>query len=179
MLLNTTNKFVNGVFAGWSINSVFTAGTGFPMSVTNGGVYPTEWNSSGYATQVGIVPSEKTTLNAPSATAGQAGGPNLFPNPYLAFAAYAQTPAGQTGQRNGIRGEGPFSLDLGLSKRFHLFNFHDQPHSIAFRAESFNTTNTVRFDAANLNIANQNTFGKYTSTLGSPRVFQFSARYEF
>jgi hypothetical protein len=179
MLLNTSNKFVNGVFAGWSINSVFTAGTGFPMSVTNGGVYPTEWNSSGYATQVGIVPSEKTTLNAPSATAGQAGGPNLFANPYLAFAAYAQTPAGQTGQRNGIRGEGPFSLDLGLSKRFHLFNFHDQPHSIAFRAESFNTTNTVRFDAANLNIANQNTFGKYTSTLGSPRVFQFSARYEF
>lgn len=179
MLLNTSNKFVNAILGGWSLSSVFTAGTGFPMSPSNGGVYPTEWNSSGYATQVGIVPPESTTLNAPSATPGQVGGPNIWSNPTAAFLAYAQTPAGQTGQRNGIRGEGPFTLDMGLSKRFHLFNFKDQPHSIVFRGEGFNISNTVRFDAANLNISNQNTFGKYTSTLGSPRVFQFSARYEF
>jgi hypothetical protein len=179
MLLNTKNKIVNGVIGGWSVSSVFTAGTGFPMSTSNGGVYPTEWNSSGYATQVGIVPPTSTTLNAPSATPGQAGGPNIWPNPTAAFQAYAQTPAGQTGQRNGIRGEGPFTLDMGLSKRFHLFTFKDQPHTLLFRAEGFNISNTVRFDAANLNISNQNTFGKYTSTLGSPRVFQFSARYEF
>jgi hypothetical protein len=179
MLLNTNNKFVNGVIGGWSVSGVFTAGTGFAMSTSNGGVYPTEWNSSGYATQVGIVPAESTTRNAPSATPGQAGGPNIWSNPTAAFLAYAQTPAGQTGQRNGIRGQGPFTLDMGLSKRFHLFNFKDQPHTILFRAEGFNISNTVRFDAANLNISNQNTFGKYTSTLGNPRVFQFSARYEF
>jgi hypothetical protein len=179
MLLNTSNKFVNGVIGGWSLSSVFTTGSGFAMSTSNGGVYPTEWNSSGYATQVGIVPQESTTRNAPSATPGQAGGPNLWPNPTQAFLAYAQTPAGQTGQRNGIRGQGPFTLDMGLSKRFYLFTFHDQPHSLVFRGEGFNISNTVRFDSANLNISNQNTFGKYTSTLGNPRVFQFSARYEF
>lgn len=179
MLLNTSNPIVNTILGGWSLSSVFTAGTGFPMSTSNGGVYPTEWNSSGYATQVGVVPAGQTTLNAPSATPGQVGGPNLWSNPTAAFQAYAQTPAGQTGQRNGIRGEGPFTIDMGLSKRFHLFNFHDQPHSIVFRGEGFNISNTVRFDGANLNISNQNTFGKYTSTLGSPRVFQFSARYEF
>ncbi len=180
-LLNTSNKFVNGVFGGWQATTVLTEASGLPVSVTNGGVYPTEWNSSGYATQTGLVPGYSTSSNAPSATAGQAGGPNLFANPYLVYEAYSQTPAGQTGQRNGIRGQGPFSLDIGLNKRFHLFTFHDQPHSIIFRAEAFNITNSVRFDpaGANLNIANQNTFGKYTSTLGTPRVFQFSARYQF
>jgi hypothetical protein len=178
-LLNTRNKFVNGVIGGWSLSGVFTTGSGFPLSVTGSGVYPTEWNSAGYATQIGVVPTESTTRNAPSATPGQAGGPNIWSNPTAAFQAYGQTAAGQTGQRNGIRGQGPFSLDTGLSKSFHLFTFHDQPHSLQFRAEGFNVTNTSRFDAASLSIGNQNTFGKYTSTLGTPRVFQFSARYEF
>ena len=180
-LLNTNNKFVNGALGGWQLSSVLTAASGLPTSVSNGGVYPTEWNSSGYATQTGIVPAPSTDENAPSAAPNQKGGPNVFSNPALAYAAYSQTPAGQLGQRNGIRGEGPFSLDLGLGKRFHLFNFHDQPHTLQFRAEGFNVLNNVRFDAgsASFNIATQAKFGQYTSTLGSPRVFQFSARYEF
>lgn len=180
-LLNTSNKFVNGVIGGWQLTTVLTVASGLPLSVSNGGVYPTEWNSSGYATQTGIVPSYTTSSNAPSATPGQAGGPNLFNNPQLAYIAYSQTPAGQTGQRNGIRGQGPFSIDLGVNKTFHLFNFHDQPHSLIVRAEAFNVSNSVRFDpmGANLNIANQNKFGQYTQTIGTPRVFQFSMRYEF
>jgi len=180
-LLNTKNKFVNGALGGWQLSTVLTAASGLPTSVSNGGVYPTEWNSSGYATQTGVVPAPSTTENAPSAAPNQKGGPNVFSNPSLAYAAYSQTPAGQLGQRNGIRGEGPFSLDLGLGKRFHLFNFHDQPHTLQFRAEGFNVLNNVRFDAgsASFNIATQAKFGQYTNTLGSPRVFQFSARYEF
>jgi hypothetical protein len=181
MFLNTPNKFVNGVIGGWQLTSVLTAASGFPVSVSNGGVYPTEWNSSGYATQTGIVPAPASSENAPSASSNQKGGPNVFANPALAYAAYAQTPAGQVGQRNGIRGQGPFSIDVGLGKTFHLFTFHDQPHSLQFRGEAFNVTNTVRFDpgSASFNIGNQSKFGQYTQTLGSPRVFQFSGRYEF
>ncbi len=181
MFLNTTNPFVNGLFGGWQLSGVLTAASGFPVSVTNGGVYPTEWNSSGYATQTGIVPGPSSSENAPSAAPNQKGGPNVFSNPEAAYAAYGQTPAGQVGQRNGIRGQGPFSIDLGLGKRFHLFNLHDHPHTLQFRAEAFNFTNTVRFDpgSASFNIGNQAKFGQYTQTLGTPRVFQFSARYEF
>jgi hypothetical protein len=53
---------------------------------------------------------------------------------------------------------------------------------LQFRGEAFNITNTVRFDVGNqfnLNAANQAKFGQYTQTLTRPRVFQFSARYEF
>lgn len=180
-LMNTSNPILNGFFGGWELNVVLTESSGFPVSVSNGGVYPTEWNSSGYATLMGPLPAFTTTQNAPSATPGQAGGPNMFANPEAAFEAFGQTAAGATGNRNVLRGEGPFSLDLGLAKRFHLFNFHDQPHTLQFRAEAFNSTNSVRFDpaSANLNIANQNKFGQYTTTFGTPRVFQFAARYEF
>ena len=66
-------------------------------------------------------------------------------------------------------------------KRFNLFTYKDQPHTLQFRAESFNVTNSVRFDVygVNLNILNPARFGQYTNTLTKPRVFQFSLRYEF
>ena len=42
-------------------------------------------------------------------------------------------------------------------------------------------TNSVRFDpvSANTDINIPATFGKYTALLVKPRVFQFSARYDF
>ena len=79
------------------------------------------------------------------------------------------------------RGDGFFGIDLGVGKRFSLYSIKDQPHTIQFRAESFNITNSVRFDpySANQNILNPARFGQYTTTLTKPRVFQFSLRYEF
>jgi hypothetical protein len=76
--------------------------------VSNSGVYPTEWNSSGYATQIGPLPAFDTTENAPSASPNQKGGPNIFADPALAYAAFTQTAAGQTRSRNDIIGQGPF-----------------------------------------------------------------------
>ena len=81
----------------------------------------------------------------------------------------------------GLRGDGVFSIDLGLGKRFYLFSIKDQRHTLQFRAEAFNVTNTVRFDvnSLSLDITNQAKFGVYSNTLTRPRIFQFSARYEF
>ena len=72
---------------------------------------------------------------------------------------------------------------------FKNFVIRDQMR-FELRAEGFNITNSVRFDPnsqADVNsggggimtLANPSKFGQYTTTLGSPRVFQFSARYEF
>ena len=57
------------------------------------------------------------------------------------LAGYGLPLAGDSGQRNGIRGDGPFGIDLGVGKRFQLFTFKDQPHTLQFRAEAFNVTN--------------------------------------
>lgn len=39
--------------------------------------------------------------------------------PQVALNAYSHTLRGETGQRNGIRGDGYFGIDLGIAKRFH------------------------------------------------------------
>ena len=189
-LLGNANKFVDAVVGGWQISTVLTLDSGLPVSVQNGVGFPTVWDFTGFATQTGATPAQVTTKNAPSATPGTPGGPNLFADPAAALAAYSPTIAGQIGSRNMLRGQGPFSLDMGLSKRFRLFTLKDQPHTLQIRAEAFNVSNTVRFDPnsqADVNsnaggimtLADPSKFGQYTTTLGSPRVFQFSARYEF
>jgi hypothetical protein len=179
--LGNASPIVNGVIGGWQLSGIFRNSSGFVKSVNNGVGYPTEWAFNGFATQTGVVPAQGTEKNAPAATKTGTRGPNIFADPASAFGAYSPTLAGFIGQRNGIRGDGMFGVDLALGKRFNLFKIRDEQHSLQIRAEGFNITNTVRFDVntANLDIANQAKFGQYTQTLTNPRVFQFSARYEF
>jgi hypothetical protein len=178
---NNVNRGVDAIIGGWSINSVFHNSSGYPVGILAAGIWPTNWQVGSFANQTGVVPAPHTTKNAPAATASGTGGPNIFSDPKAALAAYDIPLAGDSGQRNGIRGDGVFSLDLGVAKQFHLFTFRDQPHTLQFRADSFNVTNSVRFDpyTVNNNIFNAARFGQYTSLLTKPRVFQFALRYEF
>ena len=180
-IARNANAVLNQIIGGWSLNGVFRNSSGLPVGVTAGGIWPTNWEIGSYAIQTGVVPAPQTTTNGPSPTKSGKPGPNLFGDPATAMAAYGLPLAGDSGQRNGIRGDGYFGIDLGVGKRFNLYTIHDVPHTLQFRAESFNVTNSVRFDPydANLNILNPARFGQYISTLTKPRVFQFSLRYEF
>lgn len=164
---------------GWQLSGLFKNTSGFPTSVGNGSNWPTNWNLSGYATQIARRPPSHTTKNAPAPVTGGESGANLFANPGAALAAYDYTVPGQTGQRNGIRGDGIFSIDASLSKRFQIP--HHEKQAAQFRWETFNLTNSVRFDpaSANLDLGNSSNFGKYTYAFGTPRVMQFALRYEF
>lgn len=166
------NRFVNGVIGGWQLSSIWRQSSALPIGVNNGGYWPTNWNFPPYATQLGTV-QEGTTKNSSS------GGPNIFPDPTAAFSAFGLTFPGQSGSRNTIRGDGFFTIDAALSKRFVMpYNEH---HSFQIRAEAFNLTNTVRFDVnqLSLSLSNSVSFGKYSGILNSPRVLQFAGRYEF
>jgi hypothetical protein len=180
-IAGNANAVLNQIIGGWSLNGVFRNSSGLPVGVIAGGIWPTNWESGSYAIQTGVVPPPRTTANGPAPTKSGAPGPNLFANPATAMAAYGLPLAGDSGQRNGIRGNGYFGIDLGVGKRFLLYAIKDVQHTLQFRAESFNVTNSVRFDPynANLNILNPARFGQYVSTLTNPRVFQFSLRYEF
>src|SRR5207245_3956122 len=90
--------------------------SGFPVGVGNGAQWPTNWQLSGYATQI-----------APVATNGAVKTPdgkvNLFgdlASRNAAHAAFAPDFPGQTGNRNNLRGDGFAGLDLGLSKRWRF-----------------------------------------------------------
>ncbi|HXI41862.1 MAG TPA: hypothetical protein VNH83_17890, partial [Bryobacteraceae bacterium] len=175
------SRFADALIGGWQVSTIWRQSSGLPASVDDGGNWPTDWQYGPYATQIAPVPGQRTTKNAAAATSSGTSGPNIFANPPSALAAYDFTLPGESGQRNGVRGDGFFTIDVGLAKRFTLFSLKDHPHTLQIRAEAFNVSNTVRFDTntINLGLGDPANFGKYTSVLTNPRVVQLSARYEF
>lgn len=169
------NRVVDAFVGGWQLTGLYRHSTGLPTSAGNGRFWPTNWNITGYATPVGPF-EDGTNKNAPAPPGGR-GGVNIFQNPASAVEAFDYTLPGQTGNRNGIRGDGNFNIDLGLGKRFHI----TERQSLQFRWEVFNVTNSVRFDplTASISLGDVGSFGRYTDTLTLPRVMQFALRYEW
>jgi hypothetical protein len=176
---NGVNKVADAFIGGWQLTGIFRWTSGLPISVGNGRFWPTNWNSPGFATRTGPLPKQETTKNAPAAATGGTPGPNIFPDPASALDSYDNTLVGETGERNGLRGDGFFGIDLGLGKTWKL---PFEGHKLQFRWETFNLTNTVRFDVNSLTLdlgSGRGNFGKYSETLTNPRVMQFVLRYEF
>ncbi len=93
--------------------------------------------------------------------------------------------AGEFGNsgRNVFRNPGFFETDLSMVKKFAI----TERHAVSFRAEAYNLFNHPNFGlaAANLNLNNAATFGKFSQTLGtqtsasSARIMQMVLRYDF
>jgi hypothetical protein len=157
---------------GWQLTGIFRATSGFAASVANNTGKPTNFYFGGFGTTAdGSLPAMRTNKNGPQ-------GPSLFADPASAQAQFLAPLTGETGMRNALRGDGLFSLDMGLGKAFAL-PWSDR-HHIALRWEVFNVTNTVSFNvrSANLNLLGTG-LGTYSGALGTPRVMQFLLRYEF
>ena len=146
--------------------------SGFPFSVGNGAQWPTDWDLSGDAYLTGSVktgvfhdPSDPGTVSA-------------FSTQSAAQSQFVEPLPGQAGERNILRGDGYFSTDLSLSKRWLI----TEKHSLQLRWEVFNVSNSVRFDVQSLNSSIDSfgsTFGQYPRLSTNPRVMQFALRYEF
>ena len=163
--------WANAVVGGWQLSGIWRWTSGLPTSIGNGFQFPTNWEFTGNATAITAVPGVGTTRRAD--------GPNLFSDPAAAFAAFSTTRPGGTGGRNIIRGDGYFTIDMGLAKSWTMP--YNEKHTLQFRWEVFNLTNTARFDVnqSSGNMDNSGTFGRYSGTLTQPRVMQFGLHYEF
>lgn len=151
---------VNAVLGGWGINSIVSAHSGFPLTVT--------------ATDV--------SLQNPRG----GGRPNLIGNPTLsdptidnwinvaAFTMPAQGTLGNAGVGI-LRAPGYLNWDFGVGKKFHL----TESRFFDFRAEFFNFTNTPSFGPPNRNFSDLNTFGKITSVVSPPRNIEFALKFHF
>ena len=103
---------------------------------------------------------------------------SAFSTQSAAQSQFVEPLPGQAGERNILRGDGYFSTDLSLSKRWLI----TEKHSLQLRWEVFNVSNSVRFDVQSLNSSIDSfgsTFGQYTRLSTNPRVMQFALRYEF
>ena len=174
--LGGANSWVNGFIGGWSIASIFRLTSGLPRSIGNGFQFPTNWEFTGSATLIGKV-GETGAFKNVQLTPTDKGGPNIFKDPLAALAAFQFTMPGGVGNRNVIRGDGLFNIDASLGKTWRIL----EGHSLNFRWEVFNVTNSVSFDTSLIgsDLDSRNTFGKYSSTLNGARVMQFGLKYTF
>jgi hypothetical protein len=174
---NSANSVLNAFIGGWEVAGLWRWSSGFPISIYSNGIWPTNWNNNNWAVWDGVTPVKTAhNLNASGVTKG---GANIFADPKAALGAFGPEMPGGIGTRNPIRGDGVFNIDLNVAKRFKMP--YREGHSLQLRWETFNLTNTARFDVytASLDISTPGTFGKYTDQLGSSRVMQFGLRYEF
>jgi TonB dependent receptor len=181
MLAGNAGSVLNELIGGWHVSGVFRWTSGLPISVDNGPDWPTDWNIEGLAEPLGALPKTATTKNA--IVGGVGIGPDMFPNPTAAEAAFRPDWPGESGVRNNIIGDGMFDIDTGVSKNFSL----GEERRLEFSWQAFNTTNSVRYDVrgpvgneAQPSIGDSpSTFGLYTTTLTTPRFMQFALRLVF
>jgi carboxypeptidase family protein len=172
------------VLGGWQLTGIFRWNSGLPFQTPfDGGVWATNWN----------VQSNGVRIRDIQASPTRSGSPNIFSDTVAAYRSFRNARSGEVGDRNVLRNEGFVSLDMGLSKEFKL---PWEGHSLQFRWEVFNVTNTQRFDATTISTLGldidpflggepSSDFGKYTSTqtplneTKAGRVMQFALRYQF
>lgn len=179
---------VNGILGNWLTTGIFRWNSGIPTGEPfSDGRWATNWNIS--SNMVRACAANSSPTRTPE--------PNLFSDPVAVFRCFREPRPGEVGDRNVFRGQGYYSLDLGLSKNFNL---PWEGHSIQFRAEVFNVTNSQKFAnntllgfglpvdpflSADPENEMPTDFGKYTGTQTplneskAGRVFQFALRYQF
>ena len=170
------NPVVNAIIGGWHVSGIFRWTSGFPITIDNGFTWATNWNIEGDAEPNGPVPKASNTKHA--IVNGVDIGPAIFADPVKAEAAFRPEWPGESGVRNNVIGEGMFDIDTGVSKDFSL----GEGRRLEFSWQAFNATNSVRYDvrAAQPSLSYDPTqFGKYLSTLTTPRFMQFALRLVF
>lgn len=170
-----THGFANAVIGGWQLSGLFRLTSGFPVNISNGFQWPTNWQLGGNADLVTPV----KTGAFPVKTGPDAGNISIFASGPDAINDFISPFPGQGGARNQIRGQGFFNIDLGLAKRWQMP--WNEKQGLQFRWEVFNVTNSVRFNSQSLSgeVDISSTFGNYTGLLTNPRVMQFALRFEF
>jgi hypothetical protein len=175
-LAGGANPVLNGLIGGWHVSGIFRWTTGFPITIDNGFTWATNWNIEGDAEPNGPAPVASNPKNA--IVNGVGIGPDIFQHPDAAEAAFRPEWPGESGVRNNVIGEGLFNIDTGLSKDFSL----GEQRRLEFTWQTFNATNSVRYDvrAAQPSLSyDASEFGRYLSTLTTPRFMQFALRLVF
>jgi hypothetical protein len=160
--VNIENKFLNGVVGDWQTGGIVTWQSGFPITVTIGGLDQSK-TGGGFdrPNATGISPYLDT--------------PNTFA--YYNLAAFQVQPEGTFGNvgRNTVIGPGIFSFDASLHKDFVI----TERQRVEFRWELFNAINHPNWGNPNTNANDKLNFGSITGTRTNMRQMQFALKYVF
>jgi hypothetical protein len=159
-----TSGFASWLAGGWQINGIMTVQTGGPFNLSvPGGIV----NAPANANDPNIIGQYSTPKGVGTHTT------------WFDPAVFVQPAAGTFGNigRNTFSGPGLFNLDASLFRRFAF----TERWVLEFRAESFNFTNTPKFNNPNGDITSPN-FGKVVGAQGppnGPREFQLGLKLLF
>lgn len=167
------NGLKPGAFlGGWTVSAVLKLASGTPFSVVNSGGFG-DLNFDGF-TETRPVLTDLSLLGGnfdmPSGT-----------TPLIPASAFRAPTVGDFGccllGRNTFFGDGVKNVDLGV---YRTFTMPWESHRLLFRADLFNALNHVQYAFPVGDLANAS-FGRIISTanLYSPRVVQFSLRYQY
>jgi hypothetical protein len=155
---NGLPKAADFVVGGWQMNGIMTFQTGIPLAITNGG------NTTGLNS-----PGIRPTDNGQNPALSGAIASRL--NEYFVQSVFSQTPNyafGNVGRfLPNVRQPGLHNLDFSLFKNFKPI----EKMTVQFRAEAFNLTNSMTWNAPGNNVATPGSFGVVNSentTLASP-----------
>jgi hypothetical protein len=155
------------LIGGWEAGSLVIWQSGGPFTI-----------SSGRQTTYGAVASWANYTGSRNVGNVVRQGDGVWFYPETTFATNFTFPIagdfGNTG-RNTFRGPRYFDTDVSLVKRFRIY----ENHAVTFRVEGYNIFNNVNFGNPTVSLTTPQTFGKLTSIVGSPRIFQMAMRYDF
>jgi Carboxypeptidase regulatory-like domain len=168
------NRVANAVVGGWTISGLWRWSSGYPFTVSSGFGWATNFELQSAAVLTGAPPKTGTFILGGTT-------PNVFKDPTTALNDFRQSFPGESGQRNELLGPGTFNIDAALSKSWNI----TERQVVKFTWETFNLTNTPRFDVGtmqlngNNSLSNSTSFGNFSSTLSQQRVMEFALRYVF
>jgi hypothetical protein len=160
----SNNRWLDYAVGGWSINTVGTFQTGFPLAITQVN------NNSVIGTSVQRPNASGSSPKTDGSLSDRLDG-------YISKAAFTQAPQftfGNLSRTIGMRGPGQINWDVSLFKTFSVA----ERWKAQFRAEALNFTNTPLFYGPNTEFGNVN-FGRITSQANFSRMVQMGVRFYF
>ena len=175
------NGAIGHLLGGWQVNAFFTLQSGAPFTPLNGSDPTGALNGIDSLVGNAIRADLNTTLDVSSMNIIEllaAGGARLF----LPLPAFNEAQRGtvQIGRRvgnagrNTLRADGIQNIDFGILKNTNLF----EGHSLQFRADMFNATNTRNFGIPNGTVTSANFLNQWATNGGNRRVV-LGLRYTF
>jgi Carboxypeptidase regulatory-like domain/TonB-dependent Receptor Plug Domain/TonB dependent receptor-like, beta-barrel len=143
---------------GWTWSGIYTAHTGHPFTVTQGG------NNVG------------TNMTGLPNVAGSTDGPKTV-DQWFNTAAFQAVTSGAFGneERNRLTGPGFQNFDMTFQRQIRL----GARYAATLRWDIFNVFNTVNFGIPNKDISTAATFGTISSLSSDPRTMQIAIRFQF
>ncbi len=183
--LNSIPMWEQEVVGGWEISGLTTWHSGQAWG-TNSNAFVASYSNDAPGILVGSKRNVQTHIHKLPG-----GGVNIFANEAAAAGSYEGPIGFHIGARNGLVGPRYFDEDLGLGKKFPIW---DDKVNLNFRADAFNAFNHPNFSLPAENVYNgldqqditSSTFGQISYNVGpagnnnnGARVLQLSLRLEF